>query len=69
MWSKRPRIGRCIQLDLEKHSGARKDLSELKTFWTLEVNHHRAGPPISVQTFEKTRERLLSELYCAYFYM
>ena len=52
--------------DLGKHLTAREELTALKRYWTLEINHHRSSPPISEQTFFKTRERLLSELHHAY---
>lgn len=47
--------------DLGKNLTAREELTALKRYWTLEINHHRSSPPISEQTFFKTRERLLSE--------
>ena len=62
---KRPK--KSTVFDLGKHLSARDELTALKRYWTQEINHHRSSPPISEQTFFKTRERLLSELHSAYY--
>ena len=70
---KTPRLARSMQLDLELNPDAGRQLKELASFWTKELNHIRGAQALSKSTMDKTQERLLSELavgqvdaYCTY---